>query len=161
MMNSAFTIGAPWALMLALGAMLIAAGVSDFRTRTISNRLNLAIALLAPLYWWAVGLMLWPGAAIQLGLALVVFAVFLLFFRLGAMGGGDVKLAAALALWFAPGEMMMMLVVMSLAGAPVTLAAWADHRRSGQEGRTKVPYGIAIAMGAAVILAERILNHSA
>jgi prepilin peptidase CpaA len=160
MMNQLFTI-APWALMLVLGAMLLAAGLSDFRTRIISNRLNLAIALTAPLYWGSVGLPLWPGAAIQFGLALAVFAVFLLFFRLGAMGGGDVKLAAALALWFSPAEMLMLLVVMSIAGAPVTLAALADHRRSGQPGHTKVPYGIAIAVGAAVILAQRILNHSA
>lgn len=160
MMNQLFTT-LPWALMLVLAAMLVAAGVSDFRTRTISNRLNLAIALTAPLYWWSVGLTLWPGVAIQLGLAFAVFAVFLLFFRLNAMGGGDVKLAAALALWCSPAEMLMLVVVMSIAGAPVTLAALADHRRAGQPGRTKVPYGIAIVVGAAVILAQRILNHSA
>ena len=28
----------------------------DVRTFTISNRLNLAVALLAPLYWWSIGL---------------------------------------------------------------------------------------------------------
>ena len=44
------------ALMIALSALLIAAAVTDLRTRIISNRLNLAVALLAPLWWLASGL---------------------------------------------------------------------------------------------------------
>lgn len=159
MMNAAFTNAAPWALMLLLAALLGAAALSDFRARTISNRLNLAIALAAPLYWWSVALPLWPGAAIQLGLAALTFTVFALIFHFGGMGGGDVKLAAALALWFAPVELLTMVVIMSIAGAPITLAAWADHRRERATGRVKVPYGIAIAIGGWAILAERFLNH--
>ena len=45
---------------------------------------------------------LWPDAAIQLGVALVVFLLLAGAFYAGMMGGGDVKLAAALALWFSP-----------------------------------------------------------
>ena len=47
--------------------LLVVAAVIDVRTFTISNRLNLAVALLAPLIWWSIGLPLWPDAAIQVG----------------------------------------------------------------------------------------------
>jgi prepilin peptidase CpaA len=159
MMNTAFTTALPLLLCGVLGGLLVVATVSDYRSRIIPNRLNLGIALLAPLYWLSVHLPLWPGAAVQIGLGLFVFAIFSLFFRLGGMGGGDVKLAAALALWFAPAEMLNLVLIMSIAGAPITLAAWADHRRSGAEGRVKVPYGIAIAIGGWIILTQRYLNH--
>ena len=80
-----------------LALMLLWAAVVDIRTRTIANGLNLAIALMAPLFWWAAGVDLWPDAAMRMGVAVAVFLLFALAFQLGAMGGGDVKLAAALA----------------------------------------------------------------
>ncbi len=81
-----------WILLGVLAAMLLAACWYDLKSRTIPNRLNLAIALLAIPFWWSIGLPLWPDAAIQLGVAAAVFALFALAFALGAMGGGDVKL---------------------------------------------------------------------
>ncbi|MEP7315232.1 MAG: prepilin peptidase, partial [Sphingomicrobium sp.] len=89
-------------LLIGLAVALVWAAIVDVRTFTISNRLNAAIALLAPLYWWSIGLPLWPDAAIQIGVAAAVFAALALTFAIGMMGGGDVKLAAALALWFSP-----------------------------------------------------------
>jgi prepilin peptidase CpaA len=85
-----------------LAILLIYAAVVDVRTFTISNRLNLGIALLAPVYWFSVGLPLWPDAAIQVAIAAGVFVLLAAAFYAGMMGGGDVKLAAALALWFSP-----------------------------------------------------------
>ena len=41
------------------------------------------------------------------------------------MGGGDVKLAAALALWFSPASTLKFLVIMSIAGGVLTLAVLA------------------------------------
>ncbi|MCW3797156.1 prepilin peptidase [Sphingomonas sp. BN140010] len=158
-MTASFASVASLALTAVLGVLLVLAAVSDFRARIIANRLNLTIAALAPFYWWSVGLPAWPGAAVQLGLALGVFLVFASLFYLGGMGGGDVKLAAALALWFAPPEMLRLVLLMSIIGAPVTLAAWADHRRAAKAGRVEVPYGIAIAIAAAAILAQRYLNQ--
>jgi prepilin peptidase CpaA len=158
MMNAEFTA---WALLALLAILLVRVVVTDIRSRTISNRLNLAIAALALPYWWAVGLPWWPGAVVQLGLALGVFAVFALFFHFGMMGGGDVKLAAALALWFAPADMARLVVIMSLAGGVLTLVVLWLHRRRQREGRPQVPYGVAIAAGAWAILAQRYLNHFA
>lgn len=158
MMNAAFTNALPLLLDAVLAGLLLVATITDFKRRIIRDPLNLTIALLAPLYWVAMGLTL-PEMAIQIGMAIAVFAIFCLFFYLGGMGGGDVKLAAALTLWLALPELVTMILIMSIAGAPITLAAWADHRRSGAEGRVKVPYGIAIALAGWIILAQRYLNH--
>jgi len=76
------------ALCALLAVMLLWAAVVDIRTFTISNGINLAIALLAPVFWWATGTDLWPDAAIRVGVAVGVFLLFALAFQVGAMGGG-------------------------------------------------------------------------
>ena len=158
------------ALMAILAIILVVAAVIDVRTFTISNALNAAVALLALGYWWAIGLELWPEAAIRVGIAVAVFAVLAVTFYIGMMGGGDVKLAAALALWFAPGETLRFLVYMSIAGGILTLLVMIAHRRwpnwqVDEDGKPRakpeVPYGVAIATGALVVLAQRFLNHFA
>ena len=89
----------PTLLLIVLAAALLACCWWDLKTRTIPNWLNLAIALLAIPFWSATGLPLWPDMALQIGIAFVAFWVFAAAFAMGAMGGGDVKLIAALALW--------------------------------------------------------------
>ena len=148
-------------VVLALALLLFAAAVIDIRTRTIPNPLNAAVALHAPLAWWASGLPLWPDAALQVGVALAVFLLFAGFFYLGMMGGGDVKLAAAIALWLAPAATLKFIVITSLAGGVVTLATMLWHRWRGNEGAPEVPYGVAIAFGGLWLLAQRFLNHFA
>ena len=148
-------------LIVLLGIILVIAAVVDVRTFTISNRLNLAVALLAPLYWWSVSLPLWPDAPIQVAIAGIVFLVLAGAFYLGMMGGGDVKLAAALALWFSPPEILKFLVVMSIAGGVLTIVILIAHRLRSKVGRPKIPYGVAIACGALVILTQRFLNQFA
>ena len=148
-------------LLGTLAVMLLVAAIIDMRTFTISNRLNLAVALLAPLYWWSIGLPVWPDAAIQLGVAAAVFAVLAGAFYAGMMGGGDVKLAAALALWFSPASTFKFLVLMSIAGGVLTLMLIVLHRLAKKPGRPEIPYGVAIAFGGLWILAQRFLNHFA
>ena len=157
MINETFTD----ALVVLLAAMLVWAAVVDVRTFTISNKLNLAIALMAPLFWWATGVDLWPDAAIRVAVAVGVFLLFAIAFQLGAMGGGDVKLAAALALWFAPGDTVRLIILMSLAGGVLTLVVLGLHRARKKEGRPEVPYGVAIAFGGLWLLAQRFLNQFA
>ena len=144
-----------------LAGLLLFAAIVDVRTFTISNRLNLAVAALAPLYWLSVGLSPWPGVAIQLGAAVVVFLIFAAAFYAGMMGGGDVKLAAALALWFPPAATLRFLVAMSLAGGALTLALLVWHRARHRPGRPEIPYGVAIAFGGLAILTQRFLNQFA
>ena len=146
-------------LLIALAAILVVAAVIDARTFTISNRLNAAVALGAPLYWMSIALAPWPGMAIQLAAGGAVFALLAGAFYAGMMGGGDVKLAAALALWFSPGGTLKFLVLMSLAGGVLTLGLLAWHRAKRREGRPEVPYGVAIAFGGLAILTQRFLNQ--
>jgi len=148
-------------LLAALAILLVVAAVIDVRTLTISNRLNIAVALLALPFWWSVGLPLWPDAAVQIAVAGGVFVLFALAFYAGMMGGGDVKLAAALALWFSPVSTVRFLVITSIAGGVLTLLVLAVHRLRSREGRPEIPYGVAIAIGALAILAQRFLNQFA
>jgi prepilin peptidase CpaA len=151
--------GITWALILILAAALVAAAISDWRSRTITNRLNAAIALLAIPFWWASGLAIWPDMATQIGVAALVFGLFAIAFHFGAMGGGDVKLVAALALWLPPGAVLKLLVIMSIAGGLLTLAMVIRHRIARPGGELEIPYGIAIAFGGFWLISERFLNQ--
>jgi prepilin peptidase CpaA len=151
-----------------LALMLVAAAAWDLRTRTIPNPLNAAIALLAIPFWYALGLHFWPDAAVQVGVAAAVFGLFTIAFAFGAMGGGDVKLVAAVALWLRPGDVLMLLVVMSLAGGLLTLIMLARHRIQRAEHQLEIPYGVAIALAGLWIIgtspvfrgvSERFLYH--
>ncbi len=144
-----------------LAVLLVVAAVIDVRTFTISNKLNLTVALLAPIYWLSVSLPIWPHAAIQLALGAGVFALLAAAFFAGMMGGGDVKLAAALALWFSPASTVKFLVLMSIAGGVLTLFVVALHKLRAREGRPEIPYGVAIAFGGLAILTQRFLNQFA
>ena len=114
-------------LLAGLAIALVTAAVTDLRRRQIDNWLNAAIALTAPLYWWASGLSLWPGVAIQLGMTLVVFFGFALVFARGGMGGGDVKLLAALALWLSPTVLFWVIFLTSLVGGAMSMVAGARN----------------------------------
>jgi prepilin peptidase CpaA len=146
-------------LIASLAAALLLAAVGDWRSRTIPNSLNAAIALMAIPFWWSIGLSLWPGVALQLALAAAVFALFAIAFRFGAMGGGDVKMAAALALWLPATGVVKLLVIMSLAGGVLTLAMLIAHRAARSAGQPEIPYGIAIAFGGFWLIGERFLNQ--
>jgi prepilin peptidase CpaA len=132
-------------VLAGLAVLLIVASITDWRTRTIENWLNLSIAIGAPLWWWANGSPLWPDVAIIVAQAAIVFAIFAGLFALGAMGGGDVKMIGALALWFPPLQFLHLISVMAVAGGVLTVAMLIRHKIHNFEGRPEIPYGIAIA----------------
>jgi prepilin peptidase CpaA len=148
-----------WFFIALLGAAMLVAAIGDWRTRTIPNWLNGTIALLAIPFWWTIGLGLWPGIALQIGLAAGVFGLFAIAFRFGAMGGGDVKMAAALALWLPFAGVVKLLAVLSIAGGVLTVAMLAAHRMAKAAGQPEIPYGIAIAFGGFWLIGERFLNQ--
>ncbi len=148
-------------LVAVLALLLLVAAVIDIRTFTISNKLVLVVALLAPLFWWASGVPLWPDAGLRVAISAGVFTVLAITFYLGMMGGGDVKLAAALVLWFPPAATIAFLVLMSLAGGVLTLVVLGAHKIRHREGRPEIPYGVAIAFGGLWLVAQRFLNHFA
>lgn len=147
-------------LLVALALLLVSAGIQDARTREIANWKNAAIALMAPLWWWANGLALWPDMALQLGIATLVFGFFLGAFALGQMGGGDVKMIGALALWLPVQPLVWMLVLMSLIGGGLTLLMVIERKvRPTRGGPVEIPYGVAIAIAALLVLREPIFNQ--
>jgi prepilin peptidase CpaA len=134
-----------YGLLASLAIALLVAAFTDLRSRQIDNWLTGAIALTAPLFWWASGFTLWPQIALQVGVALAVFAVLAILFAMRAMGGGDVKLLAALALWIEPAWFLNLLVMMALLGGVLTLVFGAWHITRRRKDRLAIPYGVAIA----------------
>ena len=146
-------------LNAALIALLLYACVTDWRERIIPHSVNATIAVLGVLSWWAHGWHLWPEGAMQLGLSIGVLAVFALFQAFGMMGGGDVKMLGALALWFPWPVMFGLLLVMSIFGGLLTTAMLIRHKMGKHEGKPEIPYGIAIAFSGLFIICEHYLNH--
>jgi prepilin peptidase CpaA len=146
-------------LSAALAALLLLAATGDLRSRIIPNWLTAAVALLAIPYWLLSGFELWPTIALHVLVAAGIFTAFAIAFHFGAMGGGDVKLVAALALWLDPVAALRMLVIMSLAGGALTLAMVIRHRLRGNPEVLQVPYGVAIAFAGFWLLSERYLNQ--
>lgn len=142
-----------YGLLTALAIALVVAAFTDLRRRQIDNWLNAGIALAAPLFWWSSGLALWPDVAMQLGVAFAAFAILAGMFALRMMGGGDVKLLTALALWVRPDLFLQLLLIMAIAGGVLTLVMAAWHLMRGHKERLAIPYGVAIAFGGLWVLA--------
>lgn len=136
-------------------ALVIAAG-TDIRRRQIDNWLNAGIALAAPLFWWGCGL---DGHAIALQLltAGITLGIMWAMFALRLMGGGDVKLLAALALWIRPLWFLRLIWLMALIGGALSLgfAIWHLLRRRKQQ--VSVPYGVAISGAGLWVLGQQYL----
>ncbi|SHG95865.1 prepilin peptidase CpaA [Kaistia soli DSM 19436] len=154
------------ALYLAFPAAMALGAVSDLTTMTIPNRLCAALALLFPFAAVAVAM---PIAVFGMHIAagMLVLAVGILFFSRGWIGGGDAKLAAAVALWFGFDHMTPFLLYAGIFGGALTLAILAfrsimvpafalrhDWVMRLHDKTVGVPYGIAIAAGAMMIYAE-------
>lgn len=152
-------------LLVAVAAWL------DVRTGRIPNALTvtgLAVAL---------ALRALPGAGPilpGLGGAGIALAVGLPLFALGGLGGGDVKLLAAVGAFLGPERLVTALLAAGVAGGVLAvavalrrgvllpallgtrnlLARWAtlgragERRSFGSPGAVTVPYGVAIAVGA-------------
>jgi len=133
-----------YGLLIALAIALLVAAFTDIRSRQIGNWLNGGIALAAPMWWWASGLALWPDVAMQIGVALAAFVILAGLFAMRAMGGGDVKLLTALALWIEPTWFLKLLIVMALVGGLLTIVMGAWHIMRRQRDRLAIPYGVAI-----------------
>lgn len=104
-------------LTVAQGAVLligVAACVTDFRSRRIPNVLTFGAALGGLLFWVLTdGL---TGLAFSGGGWFVGCLMFLPVFLLRGMGGGDVKLLAALGAWLGPATALWAALYAAIAG---------------------------------------------
>jgi len=152
------TIALPDIFAVLLAVMLLMGAWTDIKTRTIANELNAAIALMAIGFWWACGEPIWPDIALRIGVAVALFALFALLFMLKMMGGGDVKMIAAVALWLPLKALFVMLTVMALAGGVITVFLMVRHRWRPNAERPEIPYGVAIAIGGLWVIANGLLT---
>ena len=126
---------------------------SDLRSRRLSNELCLIVAATGiALGFWFGGMALASSAALH---GLIALAIGAAVFAFGGLGGGDAKYYAAVACWFELGRAVTLLAMVSLAGL-VLASGWLLALRMGamsgadqtNDRRVKVPFGIAIAVGA-------------
>jgi prepilin peptidase CpaA len=149
--------------LLLFPALMAFAASSDLFTMTISNRLSLALAGGFFLLALITGMSL-PDLGMHLAAAALVLVVTFIFFSQGWIGGGDAKLAAAIALWFGFAHLLDYLLYASLLGGALTLLLLQFRRlvlpqilvrqrwiqRLHDEG-AGVPYGIALAAAALIV----------
>ena len=144
--------------------------ITDLDELRIPNRICLLIALLYPSYVLASPEPVnWLGA---LAVSAGVFAIGLILFCTGTMGGGDVKLMTVTALWAGPSLVIMFLIVTTIAGGAMALIMVSRFRfplaalfetigaidfRDVLLGRV-IPYGVAIAAGAYMTIAPALLD---
>jgi prepilin peptidase CpaA len=165
-------------LLEAVGPLIIVllglAAWSDLAIRTIPDWICIALAFAGLLIRGSVGL---DALAVSIGLAAVLFLALATLHAHGALGGGDVKLAAALVLGLPLSGAYRFLTVTVLAGgvlgllylalrqlpAPLPCPAGASRLRrvwTAERWRIRrkgsLPYGIAIACGGVAALLSGI-----
>ena len=149
-----------WQILVSI-AIGIAASVEDLIRRQVSNWIP-AVALIAGLVIHFVERG-WPGVwSASLG-ALSGFGVFLVFYLLGGMGGGDVKLMAGFgALLGGAGHLFEAAIWTGVIGALIALCVLAYRftrdRLSAEGGQARdrfIPYAPAITLGVWLELVAR------
>jgi prepilin peptidase CpaA len=133
----------------------LAASIDDLARRHIANWIP--AAALAGGFGWQIGQGGWQGALAALGGTIVGFAVFLVFYLLGGMGGGDVKLMAGFGALLGAGRLLEAALWTAGVGGILAVGAiaWKALRRSlgakavdtAGEGEASIPYAPAIALG--------------
>lgn len=145
-------------------ALIVAAAVYDLTTFTIPNWLTLSLVLA-----FAVFAVILKADLGLLGWHMLVSLVFLLcgmlLFGLSLIGGGDAKLLAFAGLWLGPGAALEFAFYSTVMGGFLTLAILAFRRMPIpgpaadmpwvsrlHDANSGVPYGVALAAGALILL---------
>ena len=151
----------PQWLALIVAVLLLAAAIEDAVGLRISNLIVLLVLVAAVI---AVVI---AGPELELWKNLVVFLALLgigtPMFAAGKLGGGDVKLLAAVGLWFNLAGALWMILAVVLAGGLLALVVlmlrafgWSEEMRRRVvllRPRGGIPYGVAIAAGALITMA--------
>jgi prepilin peptidase CpaA len=134
----------------------LAAVVDDLARRQISNWI--CVAALAGGFGWQIGQNGWRGALYATGGAAAGFTIFLLFYLLGGMGGGDVKLMAGFGALLGAGRLLEAalwtagvggLIAAAVLGVRALRGKRPASALSGEQSlkHESIPYAPAIALG--------------
>lgn len=131
-------------VVMAGAALMLLIAATDFEQYLIFNLMLLPLAILGLIYSLLMGWPLW----MQLLGALAAGAVFLLLgiISMGGLGGGDVKLAAALGCWFPPAVLLDVLLVGTVFGGAAALFLYKFHFRTLKGTFAYGPYYVAAAL---------------
>jgi prepilin peptidase CpaA len=155
-------------LAVTVMGLLLFAAWCDIATRLIPDSVSIGLAAVGLAMRLQSGL---TGAVVSICVALLLFILLALAYARGMLGGGDVKLAAAVAVGLPPDSIIRFIVVTSLAGGVVALlylmlrfgvgrlpprasrrgasllrrVRSAEHWRIARRG--SIPYGVAISSG--------------
>ncbi len=119
----------------------------DLRCRRIPNAVTLGSAAAG----WCVHTAGWgpAGAALSTAGWALGLALFLPWFLMGAMGGGDVKLLAAFGAWLGPAQIVWACLFAMAAGGVVAVVVLVARRREAPQAIT---YAVPVAAGVALAL---------
>ena len=151
-------------VLLAFIVLMAMAAFEDFRRFVIPNPLTLGLCILWPLYF--AGAPSLSAALAAIGCAVGIFAVGALLFARGYVGGGDVKLLSAAALWAGPAGIANLLLLTGLLGgvlavllllpAGARILEWIrsalGHAAPQEAAPRNVPYGVPIAIAAVIVV---------
>lgn len=103
------------AVGLVFCAAVIYAAISDLTTFTIPNWISGALVI----GFGAYALLRWNGIPLTMHVILgaATFLICIVFWKLGWLGGGDVKFLGATALWMGPQNIVPFMLVLAVAGA--------------------------------------------
>ncbi len=154
------------AALLGFAALTLLAAFEDLRRLVIPNALTLSLCVLWPLYVIATPSLY--AILGSLGCAVAIFLAGALCFSRGFLGGGDVKLLAVTMLWAGPTGALPLLLLTGVFGGILALlliiphgaaiANWTRTKLGPNDAAlqnsesTPVPYGIAIAASAIVVI---------
>jgi prepilin peptidase CpaA len=154
------------AALLGFAALMLLAAFEDLRRLIIPNALTLSLCVLWPLYALVTPTLF--GLLGSLICAIAVFLVGALCFSRGYLGGGDVKLLATATLWAGPIGTPALLMLTGVLGGVLALfllmppGAYIATQARAKLGpadapstagtSTPVPYGIAIAASALIVI---------
>jgi prepilin peptidase CpaA len=148
-LNAALLAGSALVLLALTGAGL------DYTVRRLPNLLCLITALAGLAASFTLHGASGAGSAALHGL--IALVVGMVLFRFGAVGGGDAKFYAGIAMWFALGQAPRLLLAVSLSGLLLFIVWFTVRRlmgkkvhRRAENDADRFPYGAAIAAGAVV-----------
>ncbi len=153
-----------WVLAASFPLAVVCAMVSDFRTLRINNWISVSI-FVAFLPAAVVGGVGFQAIAINYAAGIVLLAVGAVLFARRMIGGGDVKLLAAVGVWIGWTYLVPYIILTALIGGVLALAViglkriawypsflppipWLEHE---PEAEQNIPYGSAIGLAAILL----------
>lgn len=158
------------AILVVFPVLVAFAAASDLLTMTIPNRVSLMLAGAFCVLAAVTGMPL-SEVGLHLAAGALVLVVCFGMFAAGWMGGGDAKVASAIALWFGLSDnLMAFLILTAIYGMLLTVALlslrqmpylpgafkrqeWALRLHDSRSG---IPYGIAIAVAALQVYPQSV-----